>query len=76
MAPTAPQIAPTTGEFIAPRVLDIPGLRGVIGANARSLSRTFGPPRLTVREDDAVKLQFTGEACVLDVFLYPLRPRW
>ena len=74
MAPTDAQIAPSTGEFIAPRVLEIPGLRRVIGANARSLSRTFGPPRLSVREDDALKLQFTGDACVLDVFLYPLRP--
>ena len=35
---------------------------------------TFGPPRLDVREGDMRKLQFTGEACVLDVFLYPLRP--
>ena len=31
----------------------------------------FGTPRLDVREFDARKLQFVGNACVLDVFLYP-----
>jgi len=77
-APTAPlptQVAPSTNSFIAPKVLDAPGLRGVIGTSERRLTQIFGEPRLTVREGDAVKLQFSGQACVLDVFLYPLRPR-
>lgn len=52
----------------------LPGLEGVIGADARRLSELFGPPRLTVPEGDAVKLQFAGTVCVLEVFLYPLRP--
>lgn len=51
-----------------------PGLESVIGADARRLIQEFGPARLTVPEGDAVKLQFAGTACVLDVFLYPLRP--
>ncbi len=49
----------------------IPGLESVIGADAGELTRQFGAPRLDVWEGDARKLQFTGTACVLDVFLYP-----
>lgn len=52
----------------------LPGLESVIGADARRLSEIFGPARLTVPEGDTLKLQFAGTACVLDVFLYPLRP--
>lgn len=48
-----------------------PGLEGVIGAEQGQLVRLFGQPRLDVWEGDARKLQFTGTACVLDVFLYP-----
>ena len=66
--------APSTGGFIAPRVMKMPGLEAVIGRNATALANTLGPPRLQVREGDAVKMQFVGEACVLDVYLYPLRP--
>jgi hypothetical protein len=50
------------------------GLEGVIEHNATALLNRFGPPRLDVSEGDMRKLQFAGEACVLDVFLYPLRP--
>lgn len=49
----------------------IPGLEGVIGVSESQLVRQFGTPRLNVWEGDARKLQFTGKACVLDVFLYP-----
>lgn len=49
----------------------IPGLEGVIGATAADLTRQFGQPRLEVIEGDARKLQFSGSACVLDIFLYP-----
>lgn len=51
-----------------------PGLEGVIGATAGQLTRRFGAPRLDVAEGDARKLQFSGSACVLDVFLYPSGP--
>jgi hypothetical protein len=54
-----------------PRVQAIPGLEGVIGASANDLLRQFGSARLDVLEGDARKLQFSGTACVLDVFLYP-----
>lgn len=49
----------------------VPGLEGVIGATAADLTRQFGQPRLEVIEGDARKLQFSGSACVLDIYLYP-----
>ncbi|MBB3034279.1 hypothetical protein [Alteriqipengyuania lutimaris] len=62
------------GAFIAPRVMNVAGLEYVIGSRARQLEQIFGPARLDVLEGDARKLQFVGEQCVLDVFLYPLAP--
>ena len=53
------------------QVQALPGLETVIGATAADLTRQFGPARLDTWEGDARKLQFTGLACVLDVFLYP-----
>ena len=67
--------APSSGGFIAPRVMNLPGLEGVIGKNETALANLFGPPRLAVKEGDARKLQFVGPACVLDIYLYPLQPR-
>ena len=54
-----------------PQFQSVPGLEGVIGATQDQLVRQFGEPRLDVWEGDARKLQFTGKACVLDIFLYP-----
>jgi hypothetical protein len=71
--PTRPVTPPRTG-FLTPQVHRAPGLEGVIEQDATHLTRLFGQPRLDVREGDARKLQFAGQACVLDVFLYPLRP--
>lgn len=70
--PTAPARPPATG-FRAPAIQHAPGLEGVVEQDAASLIRRFGSPRLDVREGDMRKLQFAGQACVLDVFLYPLR---
>ncbi|MGB7373598.1 hypothetical protein [Pontixanthobacter sp.] len=69
--PTMP--APSSGDFRAPRIMNVPGLEGVIGADSNALQQMFGTPRLNVAEGDARKLQFSGEACVLDIYLYPLR---
>ncbi len=66
---------PSSQAFRAPRVMNLPGLEGVIGKNETALANLFGPPRLAVKEGDARKLQFVGPACVLDVYLYPLAPR-
>ena len=48
-----------------------PGLEGVVGVDAGTLTRLFGPPRLDVVEGDARKLQFLGTACLLDIYLHP-----
>ncbi len=66
--------APARDGFIVPEVMNRPGLEGVIGKNATALANLLGPPRLDVAEGDAQKLQFSGTACVLDIYLYPLRP--
>jgi hypothetical protein len=49
----------------------LPGTEGVIGTSRADLLRQFGPARLDVWEGDARKLQWSGQACVLDVYLYP-----
>ena len=69
-----PTAAPSTRDFIAPTIMRLPGLESVIGADARRLGELFGPARLTVPEGDALKLHYVGSACVLEIFLYPLRP--
>jgi hypothetical protein len=63
--------APTPRPLARPRLQAAPGLEGVIGARGDDLMRQFGAARLDVLEGDARKLQFSGNACVLDVFLYP-----
>jgi len=69
--PTRPAPPPVAGAR-APQVLRLPGLENVIEHDAAALVRRFGDPRLDVHEGDMRKLQFASEACVLDVFLYPL----
>jgi hypothetical protein len=60
--------------FRAPEVQRLPGLESVIDKDAAALTREFGRPQLDVHEGDMRKLQFSGEPCVLDVYLYPLKP--
>ena len=43
----------------------------IIGASAQVLIQRFGPPRLSVIEGEARKLQFASEQCALDIYLYP-----
>lgn len=64
-----PRPAPVTRP--SAQIQMIPGLESVIGADALQLGRIFGTPRLDLIEDDARKLQWTGTACILDVYLYP-----
>jgi hypothetical protein len=74
---TQPRVAvrtPAQAPPPKPRVLSAPGLEGIIGAAPDDLVRQFGPARLDVWEGDARKLQFTGQACVLDVYFYPPAP--
>lgn len=75
-AATAPVARPVVRQPVRqpPRgfaIQMIPGLEGVLGAASGDLVRQFGAARLDVWEGDARKLQFSGAACVLDVFLYP-----
>lgn len=53
--------------------MNVPGLEGVIGVRAEELTRKFGSAQLDIWEGDVRKLQFAGDACVLDVYLYPPR---
>lgn len=55
-----------------PQVMREGGLSGVIGARAQALKQRFGNARIELVEGDARKLQFAGDECVLDIFLYPL----
>ncbi len=71
--PTRSAPPPGTG-FRPPPAMNLPGLEGVIGADSNALERQFGQARLNVWEGDVRKLQFSGEPCVLDVYLYPPRP--
>lgn len=74
---SGPAAAPApvrTGAVRVPQVMAPQGLEGVIGQNAGLLARRFGTPRIDLAEGDARKLQFAGRTCVLDIYLYPLRP--
>jgi hypothetical protein len=72
--PPSKPAPPPKAVFRAPEIQRLPGLESVIDKDAAALTREFGKPRLEVREGDMRKLQFAGEPCVLDVYLYPLRP--
>jgi hypothetical protein len=49
------------------------GLQSVIGRTAKFLETGFGKAVLDIRDGPARKLQYSGPACVLDVYLYPPR---
>ena len=71
--PAAPA-APRGTIVVVPEVMAAKGLDGVIGSPAAALTARFGQPRIDLAEGDARKLQFAGQACVLDIYLYPLAP--
>ncbi|MCB2063947.1 MAG: hypothetical protein KDE25_10935 [Novosphingobium sp.] len=66
-----PVRAPITTPLRDPQFRMEPGLEQVVGATQGQLVGQFGQPRLDVWEGDARKLQFTGTACILDIYLYP-----
>lgn len=47
------------------------GLERVMGQDATALATLFGRPDAEFREGPAVKLQYRGDICVLDAYLYP-----
>lgn len=68
-ASTAIKDVPVTS---APRpTVSVKGLEAVMGKDSAALIRLFGEPRLNVQEIYGRKLQFSGNACVLDAYLYP-----
>jgi len=69
--PTGYTPPPTAPQPTAAQVMRLPGLEAVIGANAATLVQEFGAPRIDLHEGDVRKLQFSGAACVLDIYLYP-----
>lgn len=73
--PATKPAPPPAPSWRSARVMDAPGLEGIIGADASALNRQFGQARLDIWEGDARKLQFSGQACVLDVYLYPPAPK-
>lgn len=69
--PAAPA-TPRSTRPAAPEVMAPAGLGGVIGSPAAALTSRFGSPRIDLAEGDARKLQFAGQTCVLDIYLYPI----
>ena len=57
-----------------PDMMQAAGLENVLGAPASALTRRLGEPRLDWVDGDVRKLQFAGQACVMDIYLYPLQP--
>lgn len=49
------------------------GLGAVMGKDARSAGALFGAPRLDIKDGAGRKLQFSNQACVLDIYYYALR---
>ena len=43
----------------------------LIGLTGNELVSRFGNPALQIREGNSFKIQFRGQLCVLDAFLYP-----
>ena len=72
--PARPTVAPLPVQPIAPRPQPAPGDL-VVGRTMASLVALFGSPALDVQEGTARKLQFAGETCVLDAYLYPQQER-
>ncbi|MGP1353156.1 MAG: hypothetical protein ACTS1Z_07520 [Parasphingopyxis sp.] len=64
---SSPTVIPATPS----RPMTATGLERVIGSSAAQLVQLFGEAAQDFREDGARKLQFTGDACVLDAYLYP-----
>lgn len=67
-----PAPATPAAAFRKPQMDRERGLEDVLGQRAATLIARYGKPRIDLGEGDARKLQFAGENCVLDIFLYPL----
>ena len=70
-APNQASAPPPSLTPVRTQVYSVAGLENVIGRTARVIETQFGRPELDIQEGTARKLQFTGAACVLDVYFYP-----
>lgn len=69
VVPTAEAATPAQVTVKAPPASDV---ASIIGEGARSLTGRFGSARIDLTEGQARKLQFVGQDCVLDIYLYPV----
>lgn len=58
--------------FKQPKMQRSGGLESITGKRADTLLQRLGRARIDLVEGDVRKLQFAGETCVLDIYLYPL----
>jgi hypothetical protein len=65
---TAPRQAPPPAPVSEPKPEETSSL---VGLSAQELVGRFGAPALQVREGSSLKLQFRGQRCVMDAYLYP-----
>lgn len=61
----------SAGRMAPPPPMREAGLGRVLGRTAAQLVQLFGRADLDAHEGNARRLQFTGAACVLDIYLYP-----
>ena len=61
--------APTPAPAPAPQQPRESGV--LLGLTGNELVTRFGRPVLQIKEGNSFKLQFRGQLCVLDAFLYP-----
>ncbi len=66
----APTISPTVPVNNDPTPLETKGLESILGLTAAQLERSFGKARLDVSEANGRKLQFSGDSCIMDAYLY------
>ena len=67
---TRPAPAPTPVQPAQPQTVQRE-VTQLTGMNTRDLTTHFGRPALQVQEGNSLKLQFRGNYCVLDAYLYP-----
>lgn len=65
----APAASEPPASAIRPPVQD----NNLIGRGIDNVERMFGKPRLDITEGAGRKLQFSGTACILDVYFYAQR---
>jgi hypothetical protein len=68
---TRPEQQPAAPEQPPPAVPVQRQITQLTGMTTRDLTGHFGRPALQVQEGTSLKLQFRGNYCVLDAYLYP-----